>query len=245
MTSKKLFCLCVLLVCASVTLAADIPEYPFVFVVGRADIETPPDVAVCSLNLHAIDPDPGKAESTVNERLKSVLATLSAQHVAPGDIESSIIHKQILTNNEYNAKGPVVIRGYDVSRPLQFKVRQLESLPAIETPLVGEANVENIDCRFDRSDRKDIEADLLVKALQSARDQADKLTQPLGRRVTAAVAVSQVPFDSIAATFGQGGFASIAVSAERRFKKSVVPDALLVPSTISLSASVNVLFKME
>jgi len=61
MTTKKLFCLFVLLVCASVTLAADIPEYPFVFVVGRADIETPPDVAVCSLNLHAIDPDPGKA----------------------------------------------------------------------------------------------------------------------------------------------------------------------------------------
>jgi hypothetical protein len=36
-----------------------------------------------------------------------------------------------------------------------------------------------------------------------------------------------------------------AVSAERNFKKSVMPDALLIPSTISLSASVNVLFKME
>ncbi len=97
----------------------------------------------------------------------------------------------------------------------------------------------------DDKDRKDIEADLLVRALQSAKDQADKLAQPLGRHVGAAVAVSKLPFDSIASSFGQGGVASIAVSAMRAFKKSAMPDALLVPSTISLSASVNVLFKMD
>ncbi len=245
MTTKKLFCLCVLLVSGAASFAADIPEYPFVFVVGRADIETPPDVAVCSLRLHAIDPDPGKAESTVNERLKSVLATLSANHVAASDIESHSINKQILTNNEYNAKDRAVIRGYDVSRSLKFTVRQLESLPEIETPLLGEPNIENIDCQFDRKDRKDIEDDLLVKALQSAKDQADKLAQPLGRHVGAAVAISKLPFDSIASSFGQGGVASIAVSAMRAFKKSAMPDELLVPSTISLSASVNVLFKMD
>jgi len=243
-TTKNLFCLCVLLVSGSATFAADIPEYPFVFVVGRADIDTPPDIAVCSMNLHAVDPDPGKAESTVSERLKSVLAMLSVNHVSASDIESHDISKQTLTNNDYNAKDRAVIRGYDVSRSLKFTVRQLASLPAIETPLVGEPNIDNIDCRFDRTDRKDIEAGLLIKALQSARDQADKLAEPLGRHVTAAMAISKSPFESIAASFGQGGSFSIE-SASRMFKKSVMSDALLVPSTISLSASVNVLFKME
>jgi hypothetical protein len=38
MTSKLLYFFCGLLICASVTIAADIPEYPFVFVVGRADL---------------------------------------------------------------------------------------------------------------------------------------------------------------------------------------------------------------
>jgi Protein of unknown function (DUF541) len=146
----------------------------------------------------------GKADSTVAERLKSVLATLSAKHVSPGDIESFSINKQILTNNEYGAKGPAVIRGYDVSRALKFTVRQLDSLPAIESSMVGEPNIENIYCRFDRKDRQSIEADLLTKALQSARDQADRM-----------------------------------------FKKSADPNLLLVPSTISMSATVNVLFKME
>ena len=89
MTCRHLCGFLGLLLCASGTLAADIPEYPFVFVVGHADIDTPPDIAVCSLTLHAIDPDPGKAESTINERVKTVLAALSANHVSPGDIESS------------------------------------------------------------------------------------------------------------------------------------------------------------
>jgi len=234
-----------LLLCASATFAADIPEYPFVFVVGHADLDTAPDMAVCSVTLHAIDPDPGKADSTVNERLKSVLATLSAKHVSPGDIESFSINKQILTNNEYNAKGPAVIRGYDLSRSLKFTARQLDSLSAIESSMVGEPNIENINCRFDRKDRKDIEADLQTKALQSARDQADKLALPLGRHVTAAVAISKSPFDSVAAALGMGGFSSSAEFAGRMFKKSAAPDTLLVPSTISMSASVNVLFKME
>ncbi|MDP9008510.1 MAG: SIMPL domain-containing protein [Pseudomonadota bacterium] len=245
MTCRHLYGFLGLLLCAFATFAADIPEYPFVFVVGHADIDTPPDIAVCSLTLHAIDPDPGKAESMINERLKSVLATLNANHVSPGDIESFSINKQILTNNEYNAKGPAAIRGYDLSRPLKFTVRQLDSLPVMESPMVGEPNIDNINCRFDRKDRKGIEADLLTKALQSARDQADKLAQPLGRRVTTAVAISKSPFDSIAASLGMGGFSSSAELAGRMFKKSAAPDTLLVPSTIAMSATVNVLFKME
>lgn len=139
----------------------------------------------------------------------------------------------------------MVIRGYDVSRPLKFTVRQLESLPSIESPMVSEPNIENINCRFDRKDRKDIEADLLTKALQSARDQADKLVQPLGRHVTAAVAISQSPFDSIAAALGVGGFSSSAEFTDRMFKKSVAANELLVPTTIAMSERVNVLFKME
>jgi hypothetical protein len=45
-----------------------------------------------------------------------VLATLGAKHVSSGDIECFSINKQILTNNESNAKGAPVIRGYHVSR---------------------------------------------------------------------------------------------------------------------------------
>jgi uncharacterized protein YggE len=244
MTSKHLYCLCGLLICASAAFAADIPDFPFVFVVGKADIDTPPNIAICTLGLRSIDQDPSKAESTVDARLKSVLANLSAKHVSPNDIESFNINKQILMN-ENSDKGPAIIRGYDISRNLKITVRQLDSLPAIENSLVGSPNIENINCRFDRTDRTAIEADLLTKAIHSAKDEAAKLAEPLGRHLTSAVAVSRSPFDSIAGSLGLGNpFAGVA-GFGMMFKKSVTNDDLLVPSTISISTTVNVLFKME
>jgi hypothetical protein len=42
-----------LLLGTSIAFAAALPDYPFVFVVGKADIETPPDMAACSLTLRA------------------------------------------------------------------------------------------------------------------------------------------------------------------------------------------------
>jgi len=172
-----------------------------------------------------------------------VLATLSAKHVSANDIESFDINKQMLTNG--NNDKPAAIRGYDVSRSLKFTARQLDVLPAIESSLVDSQNTENINCQFDRTDRAAIEADLLTKAIHSARDQADKLAEPLGRHVTAAQAISRSPFDSIAGSLGLGGPFPGSEYIGRMFKKSVSADELLVPSTISMSATVNVLFKME
>lgn len=234
-------CLNGLLLCASVAFAADIPQYPFVFTTGKADVDTPPDIATCSLTIHAIDPDAGKAESTVNGRLKEILATLTKRGIASGDIESFSVNKQILST-AYTEKEPAEIRGYDLTRNLTFKARQLKPLPEIEAAFIGAPNVEQINCQFDRADRQVMEADLLGKALRSAKEQAEKLAAPLGRRVTSAEAISRVPFDSIPDALGLGSGAS---TSERMFSRSVAADELLVPSTIHLSVSVNVLFKME
>lgn len=95
-----------LLLSASATQAADIPDYPCVFVVGKADTDTAPNIAICSLSLRSVDPDSGKAESVVDGRLKSVLAILSAKHIPPSDIESSRIDKQIMLDDNRTGKYP-------------------------------------------------------------------------------------------------------------------------------------------
>jgi len=234
------------LLCASGAFAAEIPDYPFVFVVGRADAEMPPDMATCSITLRDREQDPAKAVLVVEDRLKSVLLTLNTNHIAPKDIESFNIEKQALTNEE-NDNERASIKGYDVWRELKFTVRQLEAIAPIETFLIKTPNITDINCRFDRADRAAIDADLLAKALHSARGEADQLAAPLGRHVNSAVAVSRVPFDSIAGSFGLGGGLA---EMDRMFKRSVVDsglhgDQLLVPATIHMSVSVNILFKVD
>lgn len=232
-----------LLACSVNAFAEDIPAYPFVFVTGNAEAETPPDIAACSLTIHAIDADAGKAESTVDSRLKALLNVLSQKGVAADDIESFNVNKQILST-AYDEKQPATIRGYDLTRSLSFKVRQLKSLPAIEVEFIGAANLEQINCQFDRTDRHAIEADLVAKALRAAKDQAEKFATPLGRRVTTAQAISQIPFASIPDAFGLGNRATVE-RMDRMFRKSTTQDDLLVPATIHLQVGVNVLFRME
>jgi uncharacterized protein YggE len=249
MTQKVRYSLLVFLLCGSGAFAAEIPDYPFVFVVGKADIETPPNIATCSLTLRARELDPSKAASIVEDRLKSVLATLRTNHVAPSDIESFNVEKQALTN-ENNENERAVIKGYDVWRNVKFTVRQLESVAPIEVSLVRSPNITNINCRFDRTDRAAVEGDLLTKALHFAKDEAGRLVEPLGRHVAAAVAVSKVAFEAIGGSFGFGDNYAAMAKIDRMFKKSVGSDDLqgddlLVPSTIHMSVSVNVLFKME
>jgi uncharacterized protein YggE len=236
MTSKLSVCLFGMLMCVSAAFAADIPDYPFIFATGKADIATPPNIATCKLMIRAIDQDPSKAESIVDERMKYTLSTLTSKGIASSDIESFNFGKQILTNED-TEKEPATIRGYDVTRGLQFIARELASLPAIENSLVGSSNVEGIHCQFDRTDRASIEADLLTKAVHSAKDHAVRLSEPLGRHVGAAAAVSQQPFDSLAASLGLGDQLAPYRSAGLMFKKSVSADELLVPATISLSAT--------
>jgi uncharacterized protein YggE len=243
MTRKPLHGLFGLLLCASATFAADIPDYPFVFVTGKAASDTPPNIAQCSLTIRAVDQDAAKGQSIVEARLNAVLAMLIDKGIATDDIESSKISKQILTP-DFNSKQPL-IRGYDMSRSLEFKSRQLTTLPAIEDGLVGAPNVEQISCQFDRTDREALEADLLNKAIHSAREQGDKIAQSLGRHVAAAVAASKAPFDSIASGLGLGDRPADFQAGNRMFKKSVSADELLVPSTVHMSVSVNVLFKMD
>ena len=242
MTPKISHCLFGLFLYGSATFAADIPDYPFAFVTGKAEIDTPPNIALCSALIRAVDQDPGKAESTVDARLKTILAVLTGKGIATSDIESFNISKQILLTAD-NEKGPAAIRGYDLTRTLQFKVRQLTSLPAIEDGLVGSPNVEQINCQFDRTDRAAIESDLLTKAIYSAREQSDKLAEPLGRHVSTAVAVSKAPFNSIPSAFGLGN--GLADFQDRMFKRSIATEDLLIPSTVHMSVTVNVLFKLD
>ena len=180
------------------------PDYPFVFVVGKSDIDTPPNIAACSLTLRARAQDPEKAVSIVEARLEGISVPRDLEnHIASKDIESFNIEKQVLTNDD-NDKESAAIKGYDVWRNVCFTARQLESIAPVEMALVRSPNIVNITCRFDRTDRAAIDADLVAKALHSARDEADKLASSAGRSVNAAAAISRVPFESIAGSFGLG-----------------------------------------
>ncbi len=193
----------------------------------------------------AIDADPAKAQAAVGSRMKDLLAQLSSHRIADSDIQAFEIEKEAISN-ENTEKGRLAVRGYKVSRLVSFKVRDLRVWADIADALLNAGNIEGVSASFDRTDRASIVADLDVKAAKDAVERGGRMAQSFGRKLGAAVAISQSAFASIQDEFGIGG-----ESWDFRAPPAVVaapppsPEQLLVPATISISSGVNAIFKLE
>ncbi len=223
--------------------ASSLPNYPFEYVRGRAERKVPPNTATCSLTVVAIDPDPINAEAVVTREFSDVLAILAKAHVARFDIDASNIGKTALTNEDSHKNDAVKVRGYRISRGLKFKVEDLGQWAGIVKYLLVAKHIDDLSVEYGRSDHDAIEAKLELKAVADAKQKANTLAAAVGRRLGPVTAVSRIPFDSLGAAFGVASqqYPSpefIDVSASRS-------DAMLIPPTIKISTSVNVVFKLE
>lgn len=234
-------CWCALL-CAAAAHSAAIPEYPFVFVTGEARLQTAPDEAGGSLTVRAYAADPAAAAAVVERRTGEILRLLAAHGVAAADVRAFEISKQAMTTQS-SPQEPPAIRGYQISRRIGFELRRVAEWPAIADALLAMPNVDDLNVGFDRSDRASLEAQLLRRAAADAAKRARALAESFGRRLGAAVAISQPSFDSIGPAFGFGGaprFEGMVRSAP------VAGDAHgEVPPAITVAASVNAVFRLR
>jgi len=231
---------------ASAAWPSSIPDYPFVFAQGTAVLKIAPNIVTCRLTIRAINVDPKHAQGIVNARLTELLAVLSKNRLLKDDVDASAVRKAIVTN-DYSRADPVQVRGYNVSRGVTFKVRDLGRWPAIADYLLGAKNIDNLTVEYDRIDRAALEADLITKAAADAKNRATHLAVSFGRRLGPPAAISPQPFASIGDTFGLGHSYGSQYAEARQFTIAVAAngDTFLVPPTISISASVNALFKLE
>jgi uncharacterized protein YggE len=177
--------------------------------------------------------------------MQDLLAFLSERKVPGDDIEAYDIQKEMVANDSSDL-GRVTIRGYNISRTVNFKLRVVRLWPEVGAMLLGTENMDDRRVNFDRTDRNALAADLIVKAAADAKSKASGLAQSFGRLLGAPVAISQDSFGIIDYRFGFGGgggvvAAPLNVSAPVAAPKS----AMLLPATIPVYARVNAIFKLE
>lgn len=238
--------ICFLLL-ASTAYAAAIPDYPFVFVTGESEAHVAPNIVACSVTVRAFDTDPAKAQKLVDRRLQDLLAFLGERKVASEDIEAYDIQKEMLANDSSDP-GRVTIRGYSISRAVNFKLRDIALWPEVSALLLSTENMDDLRVNFDTTDRNSIAADLIVKAAADARSKASQLAQSFGRPLGAPVAISQDSFGYIDQRLGFGGGGGSANSAAPSsviLGNAPAKNAMLSPSTIPIYARVNAIFKLE
>ena len=149
--------LCLLLL-ACTAQAAALPDYPFVFVTGESEAHVAPDIVACSVTVRAFDADPSKAQKLVDRRVQDLLMFLSEHKVPNDDIEAYDIQKEIIANDS-SEPGRVTIRGYNISRAVNFKLRDVSLWPEVSAMLLSTENMDDLRVNFDRTDRASIAAD--------------------------------------------------------------------------------------
>ena len=224
--------------------AGTIPNYPFVYVTGRADVRVPPNVADTTFTVLAESPRAGVAEHTVESRVTEVLILLRSAGVRDSQIDASGLTKEAVTNNDDSERKPLSIRGYRVSRQIEAKISDLKNWPQIATHLLQVQNVTDVQVTFGRSDAKGIEESLLGKAAKDAKKRAHLLAVSFGQHVWKVMALSQSQFDTIDGNF-LGGLYGNGTPQMVMIAPPPGDSTLLVPSSIKLSVEVHAIVTLQ
>jgi uncharacterized protein len=175
---------------------------------------------------------------------------LSANGVAPADIDAHEVGKGTTFEQESNpppspAHRAALLR-YEVSRSFSVVMRKVAAWSAIGTKLLQMQNVEEVEARFDRSDRLELQSQLITEAAHDAQKRAEVLAAGFGQRLGAVQAISQDPLEGISYRLLRGAGESYASG--RSFSSTtqrMTANQFLVPSTISFVESVNAIYRLD
>lgn len=234
---KRLFFFSLVIFPISLFAEGGLPDKPYVYVEGKAEIKKPADLVTMRFNLVGRAPDQPKANEDAQLKAKKILAMLKERKIVDNDVIAEDLRSEPEYEQEENySRGHAKLIGYKVTRPFEIKVRDVAAFPKLIDELVGIQGVEFAGIDGGLSKEKEIEPEVWQKALANAREQADKTVKPIGMKIDSVFAVSPVSFPSI-----QGRIFGSVEMGEPRLAVAMAPaapDYRLAPITISQSVHV-------
>jgi uncharacterized protein len=221
--------------------STELPDFPFIYSIGKAVKEVPPNTVKLTFNVEAFDENPDKSYQTVRNRSLEILQLLNKFRIMKQDIESYEINKETVHQEKDSTELNIV--GYKVTQKFSIKINQLSQYTQLINELLVLRNITDFDSEFDVIERSSIESELIGKAVENAKNRAEIMSKGSGREIDSAYAVSEHEFYMIDNEFGIGNIFSDAM-----FRKSMMggnENITYIPSTIKLEKRVNVIFKLK
>lgn len=213
-----------------------LPDKPYIYVEGKAEVKKPADLVTMRFELVGRAPDQPKANADVQSKANKILALLKEKKIA----ENDVIAEDLRSEPEYEreedySRGHGKLIGYKVTRPFQIKVRDVAAFPKLADELINIQGVEFSGNEGGLVKEREIEPEVWQKALENAREQAEKTLKPLNMKIDSVFAVSPVSFPEIQSRiFGTEGTEAMRAAAGAPEQ----PQYRLAPITISQSVHV-------
>ncbi|HEX7516062.1 MAG TPA: SIMPL domain-containing protein [Chthoniobacterales bacterium] len=227
----------VLLACVSLPLSllaeGGLPDKPYIYVEGKAEIEKPADMVTLRFDLVARNPDQAKANQEVQAKATKVFALMDARKIAESDVVATDLRSEPQYENEEESgrkRGKII--GYGVTRSFTVKIRDVTAFAKLVDELlaIGGTEFSGIDAGL--SKEKEMQDEVWDKALLNGRERAEKTLKAIGMKIDSVFAVSPVTFPEIQSKF----FASslpVSSYAARELAKPDPTQYRLAPITIS------------
>lgn len=194
---KKLVLLAFASLPLSVLAQGGLPDKPYVYVEGKAEIEKPTDMVTLRFELVARNPDQAKANQEVQTKANKVFALLKERKIAETDVIASDIKSEPQFEKSEDGRKNDKVIGYSVTRTFAVKVRDVQAFATIVDELLTIAGIELSGVEAGLTKEKEIRAEIFEKALGDAREQAEKSLKPMEMKIDSVFAVSPVAFSQI------------------------------------------------
>jgi uncharacterized protein len=181
----------------SVFAEGGLPEKPYIYVKGTAEVQKPADVIICQFDLVATAPEQPKANEEVQSKANKILMMLKERKIVDNDVIAENIQSHPEFENETYGHPRGKLIGYTVSRPFEIKIRDLAVFPPLVDALIALGGVEFSETRGGLTNQRQIEEQLIDQALTNARERADKTANAMGVKIESVFAISTVSFPQI------------------------------------------------
>jgi len=219
-----------------------LPEKPYIYVEGKAEIQKPADIVTLKFDLVGRAPDQPKANEDVQSKANKILALLKERKIADNDVIAEDLRSEPEFAQEGNySRGRGKLIDYKVTRPFQIKIRDVSVFPKLVNELMGIGGMEFSGIEGGLAKEKEVEPEVWQKALTNAREQAEKTLKPLNMKIDSVFAVSPITFPEIEGHIfaSEGTVAGVRAYAERA-EGPAAPEYRVAP--VQISESVHVIY---
>jgi uncharacterized protein YggE len=230
----------------SVFAQSGLPDKPYIYVEGKAEIQKPADIVTLRFELVARAPEQPKANQDVQAKANKILALLKEKKIANDDIIAENLRSEPEFEQEENypnKRGKLI--GYKVSRPFQVKVRDVTIFPKLADDLIAIGGVEFSAVDGGLAKEKEMENELWDKALANAHERAEKTLKPVNMKIDSVFAISPVPIPEISSTIfpkERAGYERVIVAGSNVPTAEEAPPSQYLLAPITVSQIVHVIY---
>lgn len=155
---------------------------------GQATVRRVPDLAVVSLAVTVQDKDAGKARDEANRRASAILERMRGQGLPEADVQATSLTVQ--PTYDYSG-GKQRITGYQASRPMTLRVREISLLGPILDGLVDDGATQVHGTSMELAQPEAAAQEALATAVGVARARAEALAGAAGLSLGAPLRIEE------------------------------------------------------